>query len=137
VAYVGALIKFRKDLEAEYDKDLRSKRIDVYKALWNPLQILARYDRPKPLTPRTLEELSVAMRKWYFEVGGLYLSEDTRKCYFNLKQRLQDVRDRATSAPDEEVNPSDQQVLLQAASLLRAQLTFDVGTRKTSPLADS
>jgi hypothetical protein len=33
VTYVGAVLKFRKDLESEYDKDLRSKRIESYKEL--------------------------------------------------------------------------------------------------------
>lgn len=70
--------KFRDDLRAEYDKDLRERRIEVYKGLWHLLQYLGRYDRPKPLTPQTLQELTVEMRKWYFGGGGLYLSEKSR-----------------------------------------------------------
>jgi hypothetical protein len=85
LAYLGAILKFRKDLEAEYDKDLRNKRMEAYKDLWSHLQVLARYDRPKPLNRQTLEELTVAMREWYFEIGGLYLSEEARKSYFDLK----------------------------------------------------
>ncbi|MCY7283750.1 MAG: hypothetical protein LH679_09965 [Cyanobacteria bacterium CAN_BIN43] len=56
LAYLGAVLKFQKDLEAEYDKDLRNRRIEVYKELWKPLQLLARYDRPEPLTPQNLEK---------------------------------------------------------------------------------
>ena len=85
LAYLGAILKFRKDLEAAYDKDLRNKRIEVYTELWNQLQLLARFDQPEPLTPNTLEKLTVAMRKWYFETGGLYLSEAARITYFDLK----------------------------------------------------
>jgi len=87
LAYLGAILKFRKDLEAEYDKDLRRHRIDAYVELWKPLELLARYDRPKPLNRKTLKELSVAMREWYFRVGGLFLSEDARKAYFVSRKR--------------------------------------------------
>lgn len=93
LAYLGAILKFRKDLEAEYDKDLRNKRIEAYKDLWKHLQLLARYDRPRPLNRQTLEELTVAMREWYFETGGLYLSEETRKSYFDVKETIKDLLD--------------------------------------------
>jgi hypothetical protein len=137
VAYLGAILKFRKELEAEYDKDLRSKRIEVYKALWDPLQALARYDRPKPLSPQTLEELTVAMRNWYFEVGGLYLSEDARTSYFDLKQAIQDILNNRKYRPKDMLDPHDSKIVLEQGSLLRARLTQDVGTRKSSPVADS
>jgi hypothetical protein len=93
IAYVGAVLKFRKDLEAEYDKDLRSKRIEGYKELWQQLQLLAKYDLPKPLNIQTSQELTVSMRTWYFEAGGLYLSEDTRAFYFDLKRTIKEIFD--------------------------------------------
>jgi hypothetical protein len=137
LAYLGAILKFQKDLEAEYDKDLRNRRIEVYKELWKHLQLLARYDRPKPLTPKNLEELSVEMRRWYFEIGGLYLSEETRKTYFDLKQAIQRLTETAKYSADEVLDQPDSKFILQKASLLRASLTHDVGTRKSSPIADS
>lgn len=133
-AYLGAILKFRKELEAEYDKDLRNRRIEVYKALWSDLQFLARYDLPKPLTPQTLEELSVAMRKWYFEVGGLYLSEEARKSYFDLKQAIQDIIENPNYHSEDILD--DPQDVLEKASVLRGRLAQDVGTRKSSPIAD-
>jgi len=137
LAYLGAVLKFQKDLEAEYDKDLRNRRIEVYKELWKPLQLLARYDRPEPLTPQNLEKLSVEMRRWYFEIGGLYLSEETRKTYFDLKQAIQRLTETAKHSADEVLDQPDSKFILQKASLLRARLTYDVGTRKSSPIADS
>jgi hypothetical protein len=95
----------------------------VYKALWDPLQVLARYDRPKPLSPQTLEELTVAMRKWYFEVGGLYLSEDTRTSYFDLKQAIQDILNNSKYRPEDILDPHDSKIVLEKGSLLRARLT--------------
>jgi len=137
LTYFGAVLKFRKDLEAEYDKDLRNRRLDVYKDLWKHLKLLARYDRPEPLTPETLGELSVAMREWYFEVGGLYLSEHARDIYFEIKKMIQGVLESNKYRPDQVLDNPDSQPLLDKASLLRARLTHDVGTRKSSPIADS
>ncbi|BAM01375.1 MULTISPECIES: hypothetical protein [Caldilinea] len=135
--YLTAILKFRKDLEAEYDKDLRSRRLDVYKTLWNHLQLVARYDLPKPLTPSTLEELTIAMRTWYFNEGGIYLSEPTRARYFELKEAIKLVLETQNASSNQELNEHDRQRVLNLASLLRASMTSDVGTRKSSPLADS
>ncbi|HAJ37901.1 MAG TPA: hypothetical protein DCL15_19700 [Chloroflexi bacterium] len=134
--YLAAILKFRKDLEADYDRDLRSRRLDVYKKLWNHLQLAARYDRPKPLTLSTLEELTTAMRVWYFEEGGIYLSEPTRARYFELKEAIKQLLETGRGA-DQELDDRDSQQLLKLASLLRSSMTSDVGTRKSSPLADS
>ena len=137
LTYLGTVLKFRKDLEAEYDKDLRNRRLDAYKDLWKHLQLLARYDRPKPLTCQTLEELSVAMRTWYFETGGLYLSEETRKSYFVLKKAIRDLIASGKYPAEKTLDGEDGKAMVEQASVLRARLTQDVGTRKSSPVADS
>jgi hypothetical protein len=136
VAYVSAVLKFRKDLEAEYDKDLRNQRINVYKDLWRRLDLVARYDRPKPLNASTLQELTVSMRQWYFEIGGLYLSEESRKTYFDFKKTIEKLLKSSKYEAGELLNPQDTTIVLDQASLLRARLTKDVGTRKSSPIAD-
>jgi|SRR5215218_2195343 len=138
VAYLGAIIKFRKDLEAEYDKDLRSRRIEVYKGLWHLLQFLARYDLPQALSPWTLQQLSEAMRKWYFEVGGgLYLSEETRESYFALKEAIKNVvdkHDNVKATSEDDLDDIDRAKILEKGSDLRKQMTQDVGTRQSSPI---
>jgi hypothetical protein len=137
VAYVGAIVKYRHELEAEFDKELRKERIRTYPELWRHLELLARYDRPAPLDASHLQELSVAMRKWYFECGGIFLSARTRKSYFDLKGLLRRTmnapRQEATSGP---VDP-DAPELVAAASLLRSHLTGDLGGRRSPPIADS
>jgi hypothetical protein len=128
--------RFRNDLKAEYDKDLRNRRIKAYQGLWCHLQVLGQYDLPKPLTPVTFEELTEGMRKWYFEVGGLYLSEDTRITYFKLKKAIKDVLEKTKDRPQEVVDPENSELLLELGHQLRTSLTQDVGTRKPSAMAD-
>ena len=137
VAYVGAIVKYRKELEAEFDKEIRRERIRAYPKLWTHLELLARYDRPVPLDVGRLEGLSVAMRKWYFECGGIFLSERTRKSYFDLKSLLRQTMDPSRQASDGVPTDAEAEELVAAASLLRAHLTRDLGTRRSPPIADS
>lgn|GEM_PF-1984534 len=89
--YVATYVKWRKDLVVEYDKDLRNKRIDAYRELWKQLQPLARYARPARLTPARLVMLSINLRRWYFETGGLFLSTESRDRYFDLQKGIKVV----------------------------------------------
>jgi hypothetical protein len=100
-------------------------------------RLLARYDRPEPLSPKTLGRLSVEMMEWYFQTGGLYLSEETRSGYFDLKKTIRKILDNPKYQPDDVLDPEDSQNVLDKGSLLRARLTQDVGTRRSSAIADS
>src|SRR5215211_802369 len=130
-------LEFRNDLKAAYDKDLRNERIEAYQGLWHHLQYLGQYDRPEALTAELLKKLSEQMRDWYFGGGGLYLSEQSRTTYFKLKQDIKNILDNT----EEDrwyalLDPKDSNFVLEQAHLLRASLTHDVGTRKSSALAD-
>jgi hypothetical protein len=116
-AYVGLYWKVRKELEAEYDKDLRAKRRDAYAALWKLLQPLAIYSPPGPVSPESMKQLSVELRQWYYEVGGLYLSANTRDAFFALQDEL-----TAQGATAEKAR--------EKGSRLRTATTLDVGSRR-------
>lgn len=124
LTYVTGVLKIRRDLAAKYDADLRHERIAVYKDLWKKLEPLAKYAPGKALTCSDVQKLAVALRAWYFEEGGLYLSEPARQAYFDLQDGLTTVK-----------KPSDDPIgdllakLMALGSALRTQLTRDVGTR--------
>ena len=128
--YVFAVLKLRKELEYKYDTDLRAQRIPKYQELWKALESLAKYARPKELTNADLEALTGALRKWYFESGGLFLSETSREAYFALQDGIRDELEsggRSTAVP---VEDGKFEVLRSLGSNLRTALTRDVGTRK-------
>jgi hypothetical protein len=58
----GTAYKSRKELEANYDIELRKKRIDVYQELWSDLEVLAKYSPPS-FSRESVEQLSLALRK--------------------------------------------------------------------------
>ena len=143
-AAIGALAgilttswKTRKDLESQYDIDLRKQRIDAYRVLWKDLEPLAYYSPPSALTYGGLRELSENLRRWYFLDGGLFLSERTRPPYFHLQQALT----RLPAAPEREahINVDDESVAIvkALASRLRTSTTEDVATRVRSRLGPS
>ena len=133
-AGVGALTgvvttawKSRKDLEAQYDIDLRKRRIEAYAELWKVLEQLAYHFGPGEVTNESAGKLGAALRRWYFRTGGLVLSSDTRPAYFNLQQALEGV---AVPADDpRKLEAAQLEILKALASRLRTSSTRDVATR--------
>jgi hypothetical protein len=127
--YVVAILKLRRELEYKYDTDLRDKRIPQYLALWKLLEDLAKYARPRQLTFADLQQLSASLRQWYFEQGGLFLSDKSRDAYFALQEEIKEVLAGGVP-PQSEVDETTYEALRQKGSTLRTALTQDVGTRK-------
>lgn len=124
-AYIGLHWKIKKDLEAQYDKSLRLRRLKAYAELWKLLQPLARYSPPEPVTPAVLQKLSASLRRWYFEVGGLFMSKGTRDAYFALQDELLEPRQ-----PAAEEGRDPWKVPRDLSSALRTATTLDVGSRQ-------
>jgi len=132
LTYVTAVLKIRRDLAAQYDADLRRDRITVYKQLWCKLEPLAKYAPAKALTCDDAHGLATALRSWYFEEGGLFLSEPARNAYFGLQEALKTVSEHSKQRlPDPMLA-----LLMERGSELRTQLTRDVGTRAQPMLSE-
>jgi hypothetical protein len=131
--YLVAVLKLRKELEYRYDTDLRDKRIPQYLELWKLLEVLAKYARPREVTCDDLRTLATSLRQWYFEKGGLYLSERSRGAYFALQDAIKTELDSKPS-PGGEVISGTFEALRTRGSDLRTALTRDVGTRKAPRL---
>lgn len=126
---VATAYKSRKDLEVQYDIKLREERIEAYKRLWEQLERLAYYAPPqKTLTHGVARELATALRTWYFEIGGLLMSERTREAYFDLQGALKSVGDAGARADFALADPTAS-ALKQLGSRLRTTTTDDVATR--------
>lgn len=127
--------KVRLDLTAEYDRKLRSERLDAYRDLFKRLKPLARYSPESPLTYQIIRNTSEELRDWYFDVGGIYLSKESRTPYFDLKKLMQEIIDNENlqetpkAALPKEL-AKDLEALLEKGKLLREYLTNDIGTRR-------
>jgi len=109
------------------DPEVLRARRSHYEALYRILKPLARYDLPEPLSIEVLQQITIAMRDWYFDGGGLYLSNPSRKPYFDLKETIKLVRQDPRYDSAHLVLDEDSELLLKSASTLRAALRDDLG----------
>jgi hypothetical protein len=136
--FVTASWQTRKHLEAEYDLDLRKRRIEVYRELWKRLQPLALYSAPQPVTYLAAAKLAKDLRRWYYEMGGLFISERTREPYFDLQKALAGILElRGEHDLKEPIDGESAKLLKALASRLRTSMTDDVATRVKPRLASS
>ena len=73
------------------------------------------------LDAKALKEVSLQLRDWYFDMGGLYLSDECRVPYFALKEVLKIRIEKGMK-----LNKEEQHALVNAASRLRAFLREEV-----------
>lgn len=129
--------KVRLDLTAEYDRKLRSERLDAYRDVFKRFKPLARFSAEKPLTYKIIKNTSEDLRDWYFDVGGIYLSKQSRDPYFHLKTLMQVIIDNEKF---KEIDPNDTKLVnefkaltdevLEQGKLVRKYLANDIGTRR-------
>jgi hypothetical protein len=131
ITYFATAAKIRLELAVEYDKELRKDRLCAYLKLWPRLKALAKYSPPEPVSHQLVKRTSEDMRDWYFDIGGVYLSRESRGPYFKLKGMMQNIIDdpamqkQVGSLPRERVT-----ALHDQATKLREALSDDVGTRQ-------
>lgn len=133
-AWLGAVWKNRierqENLRAQIDVDLRSRRILVYEPLWALMKVLPKWPRNEDVTYERLRQLSEELRDWYFEKGGLYLSERSREEYGALQDELQRVSEAGRTGPLARKPDDDYEVVRQRCSTLRTSLARDIASRR-------
>ena len=136
--YLGLYWKIKKELVAQYDRDLRAERVKHYNDLWEATELLAKYSPPEPITRLALEQLSKSLREWYFRGGGMFLSDRARDNYFLLQDSIVEALTRTVAKePDAFPLPEDVKAIRRHSSRLRTVITMDLGTRKKPLLEDS
>jgi hypothetical protein len=141
-AYIGTRRRIRAELEGQYDADLRKLRLQAYPKLWATTEPFALYGREPGWTypdRDALQKLSRALRRWYFQTGGLYLSAEARDAYFQLQESLEAIASSKRWQPDDsvpgQIDAADFEALREMSSWLRTAVTYDVGTRRRFSLA--
>jgi hypothetical protein len=134
LTYFSMRAKIRLDLAAEYDKKLQETRLEAYLKLWAMFEPLARFGRVKPITHAVLLDVSNQTRNWYFQVGGIYLTQASRGPYFRWKELMQPLLDGPEYArsPDTPIEERELEPVIKASSALRTSLSDDIGTKQMS-----
>jgi hypothetical protein len=128
--------RLTQELRAEYDKDLRQHRLTAYEQLWQATGAFPLYAQNAPVTRDAARQFAVTLRTWYFDTGGIYLSEASRDAYFVVQQAVKQVLEASpTPVPlDAELSPEAYEAVRAPCSALRSMLVADVGTRRDSEL---
>ena len=119
----------------QVDIDLRLRRIEVYKELWELTALLPKWPRDKTVTYEQLLTLTHSFRDWYFHRGGMYLSRTThRDGYTPLQDELARVLGQGKTGELSQESPDDYEVVSARCSSLRSLLAADIAARR-EPMA--
>jgi len=116
ISTVVAAWSQRKKLESDYDATLRAERLIEYRKLWQIMEPIGWYGRHE-ITSKTAKKLLSDLDHWYFEGGGLLLSDISYQSFEELLQAL----NHYDGVPEN---------LRPVGSKLRTSLTYDIGGRK-------
>jgi hypothetical protein len=115
-------------LLGDIDVDLRKRRVEVYADLWKLTSVLPKWPKDRNVTYEQLLTFSQALRSWYFERGGMYLSRTTHsKGYGPLQDALQSVLSPGKSG---KLSESDYDTVRDRCSFLRTCLASDIESRR-------
>jgi hypothetical protein len=116
VSTVVAAWAQRKKLESDYDAILRAERLTEYRKLWRLLEPIGWYGKHE-ITSETAKQLLADLDHWYFEGGGLLLSDISYQSFEDLLRAL----DKYDGVPEH---------LRAVGSKLRTAVAYDIGGRK-------
>lgn len=133
-AWLGTVWKDRierqESMLAKIDVDLRSRRIVAYEPLWAMMKVLPKWPRDDGVTYERLRRFSEELRDWYFEKGGLYLSEKSRAEYGTLQDELHRVLNSGRTGTLEQKPKDEYELVRERCSKLRTSLAKDIASRR-------
>ena len=101
--------------------------------LWKTTALLPKWPRDTSVTYERLQDFSLALRTWYYETGGMYLSHSTRKqAYSPLQDTLQGLVESNRTGP---LSEQDYDAVRARCSSLRTALAGDIESRREGPIS--
>jgi hypothetical protein len=79
------------EIRGAYDEELRKSRMTAYRKLWKEFVPLAVYAPDRDVTYQDVIGLGTALRRWYFDEGGLLFTERARDVYFLMQDAIDRV----------------------------------------------
>lgn len=119
------------ELLAGFDIDLRERRIKVYEELWQKMELLPIRPRADNVSYKELMGFNMALRDWYFQKGGIYLSRNTQKAFASLQGIIAEI---LKTKPSGILKDKDYDAIAGICSSLRTEMTTDILSRKAAPL---
>ena len=117
---------------AQVSTELREARTKLYPVVWEHTKLVSQW----PWTDATfadLERLHLTLRSWYYDGGGLYLSENSRGRYGDV-QELIAAHVRGAETASAQLPDPVYEAIAKTCSSFRTALTEDLESRRQSSL---
>ena len=119
------------ELRGVYDLDVRKNRITAYQSLWKILSDVGFFSAQDKLNSDGAIKSIEKLIDWYYQVGGLYMTEESYNKFRLLLDNLQLMIDNILHKDCDKDLPQDvQDKLKKFGEDLRQSLVEDVGTRE-------
>jgi hypothetical protein len=122
-AYLGARLQVTREDRRFERRRLLELRTDPFSRLWGITSHLRLTPDPAVLDGSALPTLGDSLNNWYFDDGGILLSNTCRDAYFSLLEALSTAHEQIPLDPDR------YQELYNAATQLRTALATELDTR--------
>lgn len=116
-------------ITAAFEGEKYRQRLTCYQALWSQTQRIRRTPDAEDRTNEGLQETLNNLDRWYFQTGGLLLTDEARKAYFNLIRHIQHQLDSKQT----HITPEEYLQVFDAAVALRDVTATEVRGRTGSP----
>ena len=128
---IGGFVTTYFDFRKQIIHEVWQKRFEQYKKLWAISGNLPKWPKDETLTFKKLHNISIALKNWYFNDGGLLLSGKSRNYYESLQKVLVAHADRESN---EQISDIIYESVRNVFSELRTQMTKDMFSRSRKPI---
>jgi hypothetical protein len=126
-AVLGATVSSWLGARQSVAQEIRQLRVASYPTVWRRTSVVSRWPRTD-VTTTNLERLHRDLRLWYYGVGGMAMSANTRKRYGALQELIETML-MGDSDPSTPLDVDLYQAVLDSASAFRTALTEDLQSR--------
>jgi hypothetical protein len=123
-------------LTGEIDIDMRKLRLQCYPELWKATELLPRWPRADNISFEDLKALRDTLKEWYFNKGGMFLSETTfQGAYVPLQEELtkEISKDLSGRLPSDHYDDIYDRIR-ERCSALRSGMVNDIESRREGPV---
>jgi hypothetical protein len=113
---------------SKVSEELREQRLKAYPEVWKQTSAFSRWPR-NGVDHAELARFHRELRRWYYEVGGLYMSEHARARYGDMQELVGAYCDHGDGSPAA-LEPHAYDALMKACSTFRTALTEDLESRR-------
>ena len=114
---------------AKVSEELRETRVSLYPPVWKRTSMLSKYPRTDA-TYADLKHFHLDLRRWYYEIGGVALSQNGRDRFIELQKLAAAHLARDDASSQDQLKTEAYDGLETLASGLRTALTDDLESRR-------